>query len=67
MRSTKLAVLLSLALLFVGATLRSHVSNADSPKPSIPPLLRMVKATPNPWLVADGESQLQIRGSLRMV
>ena len=61
MRSIKLAVLLSFALLFVGATLRSHVSNADRSKPS--ELVRPVigpnpwlvrRPTPNPWLVADG-------------
>ena len=55
MRSIKLAVLLSFALLFVGATLRSHVSNADRSKPSSTPVVADgAHPTPNPWLVADG-------------
>ena len=55
MRSIKLAVLFSLALLFVGATLRSHVSIADSSKPSSTPFIADGgRPVPNPWFVADG-------------
>ncbi len=43
MRSIKLAVLLSLAFLLVGASVRSHVTNVDSSKPSS-----------TSWFTADG-------------
>jgi hypothetical protein len=56
MRSIKLVVLISFAFFFVGAALRSHVANADSPKPGSTFSLAADGAhpVPNPWLVADG-------------
>jgi hypothetical protein len=56
MRSIKLAVLLSLAFLLVGAALRSHVPNATIAKLSTTSWLVAdgVHPVPNPWLVADG-------------
>ena len=56
MRSIKLAVLLSLAFLLVGAALSSHVPNADTAKLSTTSWLVADGGhpVPNPWLVADG-------------
>ena len=56
MRSIKLAVLLSLAFLLVGAALRPHVPNATTAKLSTTSwfVADGGHPVPNPWLVADG-------------
>ena len=56
MRSIKLAVLLSLAFLLVGAALRLHVPNADTAKLSTTSwfVADGAKPVPDPWFVADG-------------